>query len=100
MEPKEIPLPQPLVRTDIVPTPYTAAAAAVIFDNASRDINFSLSLPFDIDLTNSPFDSFTDHKIRITGTDDLLGFDMEDCKKFSIVENLHLLPNVCDGDPN
>ena len=52
-------LPRPSICTDIVPQPYAAAAAAVTFDNASRDLN---------DLTNSPFNSFTDRKIRIAGT--------------------------------
>ena len=42
----------------------------------------SLSLPFDIDLTSTPFDSFTDRTIRISGTDDLLGFDLDNCPKF------------------
>ena len=29
-----------------------------------------------------PFDSFTNRTICISGTDDLLGFDLEDCPKF------------------
>jgi deoxyuridine 5'-triphosphate nucleotidohydrolase len=86
---KEMPLPRPPSLTNAVPPPYAAAAAAVTFDNASRDLNLSLSLPFDIDLTNSPFDSFTDRKIRIAGTDDLLGFDMDDCTKFGYPKLLH-----------
>ena len=86
---KEMPLPRPSFLPDAVPRPYAAAAAAVTFDNASRDLNLSLSLPFDIDLTNSPFDSFTDRKIRIAGTDDLLGFDMADCSKFGYPKLLH-----------
>ena len=81
---KELPIPhsQHQQHIGIVPTPYAAAAAAVIFANASKDINLSLSSPFDIDLTSTPLDSFTDRTIPISGTDDLLGFDLEDCPKF------------------
>lgn len=73
----------------IIPTPYAAAAAAITFDHASKDINLSLSLPFDIDLTATPFESFTDRTIRLSGTDDLLGFDLDDCPKFGYPKVLH-----------
>ena len=101
-------------KTNIIPTlplpinvrPSAACAAALHFDhtcnelenlvddpphdldiqinNISQDMNLAFDLPFDISLSDCPFDTFTDRTIDIKGDHPTLGLQMENNDMYNL----------------
>lgn len=47
-----------------------------------EDLHFTFDMPYQLELSSSPFDNQTTRNISIWGTHPSLGFDLEDCPKF------------------
>ena len=105
-------IPRPQVKIPPIPinaAPTAAAAASVYFmrtcevlsditqtnshdvstkiHNISTDMNLTFDMPFDIDLSSSPFDTFTDREVQIKGDHPTLGLQLE-------YNELHNLPQL------
>ncbi len=86
---KNDPVPIQPLPCPVQPRPTAAAAAALNFDNVSQDLQFTLDLPYDISLTSSPFDTYTDRTIHLLGSHETLGLEFVDCPKYGLARLKH-----------
>ena len=66
-------------------TPAAAAAVSLHFDHkVFPDLHLAFDMPYDIDLSDSPFEFFYDREINISGAHPTLGLILEQCDQFSL----------------
>ena len=73
----------------IHPHPTTAAAALVNFANTSTDLNLTLDMPYDIELSDNPFDTYTDRYLTLNGDHPTLGIELEDNPLYGLPQLKH-----------
>ena len=78
------PTTQPAVKTHEMPKQKEPPDYANLDSTLGNDINLIFRVPYDIQLSDSPFDNQTFRTISTFGTDPNLEFDIRTCRKFGL----------------